>query len=410
MGQGGSGFASNRPFGSSVRAFGEINGVYDTAFTPVSVDSSGRIPSTGAYGLEGGVGLFGEKSWRQALVGIAYRGNYRHYPNNPFFNGSDHFADIMLTRQVGRRTSLGAQIVGGTSSRTVGGIIPGFTDTGVISLPVNEFFDNRIYFGDASVRVTHQLTHRFGVTAGAGAFTTRRRSTALAGVDGYQTRGGFFYRLSRMSTLGIDYGYQRFTYRRFFGEASGQSLGLVYNRRLDRVWDFNIRGGAFLVDVTGLQRIQIDPVIAALVGQSSSINVFNRRLTFWMGDLMLSRTFRRASTFVGFMHGLNPGNGLWLASRSTSASTGYTYARNSRWNVTTLASYMEFSALAQDLGRFRSAQVSVASSYQIGEKLYLTPRFDYRRALTSGNFFRRDAFRVSLGLAYSPGVVPFDVW
>src|SRR6185437_11708023 len=75
----------------SLRLFAGVNGIYDNGIEPLSVSSKGTLTQVkGLEGVEGNVGAYGVHSWKQAQLGLDYIGDFRHYSENSFYDGSDH--------------------------------------------------------------------------------------------------------------------------------------------------------------------------------------------------------------------------------------------------------------------------------------------------------------------------------
>src|SRR5436190_11990934 len=74
------------------RFYGEITGIYDSGLTPVATDKAGALINPGGnYGIEAGFGAVGSRTWRRDQVSVEYRGTYRHYTSNSYFDGIDQF-------------------------------------------------------------------------------------------------------------------------------------------------------------------------------------------------------------------------------------------------------------------------------------------------------------------------------
>jgi len=74
----------------TMRFFANVSGVYDNGLQPLILNSAGNlIQVNGLYGLEASIGVYGVHDWRQAQLGLDYRGNFRDYTNGSFYNGSD---------------------------------------------------------------------------------------------------------------------------------------------------------------------------------------------------------------------------------------------------------------------------------------------------------------------------------
>ena len=105
----------------------DVNGVYDNGVQPIALDSKGNLVQVnGLYGVEANVGAYGVHRWKQAQLGLDYKGNFRHYTQQSFYDGSDHQFTLGYTYQKSRRLYYDVRGIAGTYSRSIGGI-PGIT-------------------------------------------------------------------------------------------------------------------------------------------------------------------------------------------------------------------------------------------------------------------------------------------
>ncbi len=393
------------------RAFGQVNGIYDTGITPVSVESDGTIPQVDAYGVQALVGLYGYHNWRQSALGVDYRGDYRHYNQKTFFNGTDHALSLDYTNQLSRRVTFAVRPTVGTTSRAVGGFItPLLADLAAPGIPAAELFDGRTNYGQGSASVIWQKSARLSFSAGGQGFLTRRRSAALIGMNGYAAVGDIAYRLSRHKTVSLNYSYNRFDFTNAYGSSDVHQLSAGYAQRIGRYWELGLNAGVMRLENKGLQRVAIDPVIAALLGQTTTVIAFHRLNHFPYLQANLDREFRKSRIGVRYTQGVRPGNGFFLTSRTknVSAYAGYTGIR--RWNFSVSTTYQQWEALMQNYGKFETFGGGAGFSYRMTPIFHLYGRFDVRRADVSISGFRRDASRATLGIIATPGELPVSIW
>src|SRR6266581_4320321 len=87
-----------------LRFYAGVSGIFDNQVQPVSVDSKGNLVRIdNLYGVEGNLGAYGVHNWRTAALGLNYRGTYRHYNEQSYFDGSDHMLDLGYTYRKSRR-------------------------------------------------------------------------------------------------------------------------------------------------------------------------------------------------------------------------------------------------------------------------------------------------------------------
>ena len=394
------------------RFYGQLTGIYDSGLTPVAVDANANLVNTGAsYGIDAGFGVFGSRRWRRDQLNIEYRGNYRHYPTSPYFDGIDQFLNLGYARVLTRRLNLELKETAGTTSLANGGFsyVP-LTNTDLFAVPANELFDNRTNFIQSRVDLTWQQTARLSYRVGGQGFVVRRRSFALAGLDGFGSHGDVSYRITRRQTVSLEYEFSHFDFQRTFGDADIHTASMGWNISLGRKWDLSVQAGAARTFVRGLTQVSIDPAIAAIVGRNIAVVQFDRAVTIPSYGGRATRRFDRSSLSLNANVGATPGNGVYLTSRQTALAAGYSYTGLRKWTLGATAAYSELSALGQSLGKFKNFQGGVGATYKVANATHLEFRYDLRHYTTQNNAFKKNSDRFSLGIAFSPGETPLAIW
>jgi len=132
-----------------LRFFASLNAIYDTGLVPIFTDTGGKLVDPGGLaGVEAEIGAYGQHSWRRANLGLDYKGNYRHYNQQQYFDGSDQQLRLGYTYQRSRRLQVSFQGLGGTYSQGFGGVagLAPTEVTGGLSPSSALLFDNRSTF------------------------------------------------------------------------------------------------------------------------------------------------------------------------------------------------------------------------------------------------------------------------
>ena len=394
------------------RLYGSVTGVYDSGLSPVATDAGGNLVNPGGnYGVEAGFGVIGTKTWRRDSLAIEYHGTYRHYTSTSSFDGTDQFLNLRYGRALTKRITLDVKETAGTSSLGNGAFtyLP-LTSNDLITVPANELFDNRTYFDQTRAGLIWQKSARLSFAFSGDGYVVRRRSKALAGLNGYTARADVTYRISKRQSVTAGYTYTAFDYQRLFGDANMHTATLGYNVGLGRVWEFSGSAGASYVNVRGLQTVQVDPAIVAIIGQATVVANFNRTLVVPAADIRLVRRFPRSTLQVIGSTGVSPGNGVYLTSRQNSAGAQYSFSGLRKWTMGTSATYSELSTLGQSLGKYQGYQAGVGATYKLANAVHAEFRYDYRHYTTQNDVFKKNSNRVSIGLAFSPGEKPLPIW
>ena len=394
------------------RYYVEVTGVYDTGLAPVTSNAQGNLIDVGgSAGVETGFGVVGSRRWKRDKLSLEYKGTYREYSNTNIVQGLDQFLNLAYSRQLAPRIVLDLKDTAGSVSLANGAFsyLP-LTNTDLFALPANELFDIRTNFIQSRVDLTWQATSRLSFGVGGEGFVVRRSSLALAGLDGYDARANAAYRLTRRQTVSGDYSYTYYDFQRAFGHAKLESVSLGYSIGLSRKWDFNLRAGGIRVDSLGIIQVAIDPAIAAIVGQNYADVTFARVVYAPLGEARLLRHFNRSGLTLDYSVGATPGNGVYLTSKQTSGSAGYSFTGYRRWTFALNSGYTQLSAVGQTLGKYTNLQGGAGAVYKMGRDTHIQFRYDYRHYTTQNYVYQKDSNRVSLGLAFSPGDTPLAIW
>jgi hypothetical protein len=396
----------------ALRLYADVTAVYDNGIQPLSLTPTGSLAQIGGlYGVEANIGVYGVHQWKQAQLGLDYRGTYRDYVNGTFYNGSDQQLILGYTYQKSKRLYFDAQEVAGTLSRSIGGI-PGVTlpIPTTVDSPTALLFDNREYFDETALTMTYLLSARTSVSAGGTGFLVRQRSSALIGVNGYNLIGSIHHRLSRETTIGAEYKHQHFDFPGAYGQSDINSYEGIYGTQVGKRWKFGLQGGIFQVQVQGVQEVALSPQIAALLGITNIAQTFYKSYTFPTGTARLSRQFKMSNLAFNYTRSVTPGNGVYLTSRTESGTVAYTYTGIRKASLTISGGEYSLSSLGQDLQGYRQFNGGAAMSVTLYKALHLITRYDARHQEIDLAGYRRTSYRAVIGLAFSPGAVPLAIW
>ena len=263
---------SARPYGqragrdANIRGYVSVQAFADSGFFPATVSPTGGPTVSGTqFGMEGTVGAYGIKRFRQGQAGIDYNGTFRHYPQASGLNGTDHFLGVDFKFQLNRSMMLKGQTTLGTSSRvfSFANVVGG--GLGSSFLPLNDLFDARVYFARTSMGLTYNITRRLQLDLHADGFVIRRNK-ALVGVNGYSPGASLTYRMNQRQWVGALFNFIHFDYPKAFGESDIQLLGGVFVHNFTKRWQAELTAGAYRVDVAGTRRVEADPIVQQLLG------------------------------------------------------------------------------------------------------------------------------------------------
>lgn len=399
----------------NLRFFAQAQANYDNGFIPFQVDEKGQIANLGTLlGSEISVGLYGGKSWRRTVVGVDYAGSYSRYSNNVFLNGFTHSLTLGVAHQFNRQWAIDTQLTAGTTNRGVG-FFGGAAGTGAIGSPLiggptTFVFDNRTYFLQNATTAVYQFSPRWSISMGGSGFTVQRVSKALADLNGYSAQAQMAYRLSRTTQIGGGYYFMHFDFPNAFGEANIHGFSGSYRRALGRQWNLDLQAGLARARTVGLQTASLDPAIAALLGQSAVIRVFDRTVTLSSFRGNLVGNFKRYNVTAGYDRSVMPGNGVFLTSLAETGSGGFSYQGTRRLSLSATGNFGRISSLGANFNPIAQGLFGGGMTFRIFRSLHATSRYDVRRMFTDQSTFRRTSQRFGFGLAFSPGDIPLSLW
>ena len=374
-------------------------------------------------GVSATFGAYGYHQWKKSQLSLSYQGRARHYTRQSNQDGIDQTMALAYNYQPTRRIEIQLGQSLGLYSRSIGlpglniaggqgfGFTPNLSiDPTVPTVPQNDIFDSRTYYLTSSGSVRYHKSNRLSFVAQGTGFTVRRASTSLAGVLGVSASGAVAYRLSRTQTIGAGYTYSQWTFNRSFGDANVQTTFANYKRQLGRRWTAGGTVGVYRLEAVGLRRVGLDPVIAALLGTGSAVEVFYTKTYGTTLAAHLGAQFRHSAVNFGYSRSINPGNGVYLSSQVETLYAAYSYVPFRNWSAGLQATYSRMSPRTQVLNRYQQYTGGANIGRSIFGWLSYNASASVRRYEIVNTGFQRDAYVVSMGFGFSPGEIPVSFW
>jgi hypothetical protein len=397
------------------RPFVELTYGYQTGLAGVAVtDSEGNLPNLDSSYLTLAWGISGTHSWKHTKLGLDYRGSLAHYFQESSFDALSQAFLLGLTQQITRHISLTLREDAGMFTQAFGlgslsQTVP--FDPSQSYIPTTTFFDNRTYYLSSQADLKIQKTARLSFDLGGDNFLTRYRAAGLVGATGLGARGDVQYRLSRRSTIGAAYNYQHFYFNGQYGSADVHTFAATFSRALAAKLEFSASLGASRIEQTFIQSVPVDPVIAALLGVSSTTEIAHFVSWIPTGSLRLSQVFRQGVLYVNASRGVTPGNGLFTTSYTDTVMGGYTYTGVRRWSLNAMSGYSLSKSVGNFNGDYSSVSGGLSASRQIARSVHFV--FGYNvRTYSSPDFhnYNRLVQEAHVGLGFAPGDVPLRIW
>lgn len=396
------------------RPYATVSGVYDSGLNGVAVDSQGALINDASFGVSVGLGVSGLHSWKHTKIGLSYSGAFSHYAKTFYDGVTSQNLQLSITHQLSRHATLSfnnaAALYG--SNRTAPSLPQTVEfDPTTLYVPTNDFFDNRTISFSSQGNISIQRSTRTSVSVGGDGFLVRRRSSALFGVTGVGAHGDIQYRASRRSTVGVMYSFMHYAFKGIASGTDSHTVGATYSLTLSRSLQLSGIGGITRYENVFVQTVAIDPAIAALIGITSAQQRSYQAKIIPNIAFRLSKVVPSGTVFLYGMHGLNPGNGLFLTSTSTTAGAGYNYSGIRHWSISAGATYNRSISVGNLLGDYSSYATNLSVSRQVARATHAVFSFNARKYASSDfQNYNKWSYGVRLGLSFSPGEIPLRLW
>jgi len=347
------------------------------------------------------------------VIGLDYRGSYHAYGGRRSnFNGMNHYLALDYARQLSARTQFYFTQGAATYSHPYGGLYTPVMSNPMVSVsdPVDEGFDARTYTFTTSSGFLHMLSRRWQVSGGGTGFIVRRHSRALLDTHGWMGDGAVTYLLGPHKQIGGAYRYSQFRFPGGFGKTNVHTAYLTYAQQIGPLWTFSLGAGGFQAQTDRLASVRLDPLLAAIIGQPTTLQQFHHRFRGTAIRATLGRQFRRSSLSFYYNRGATPGNGFLATSQRDQAGMNYSYLATEKLNVGFNAAYHRYKALTQTIGAVESYGAGIGLNYRLTGSLYFTTQARIYRFSVADSDFDRDRLHLSLGISWSPGELPLSLW
>ncbi|MDQ6701335.1 MAG: hypothetical protein M3Z36_14235 [Acidobacteriota bacterium] len=413
------GFSANRPTLLQpilFQPFAGISAIYNTGLTGLTLNPNGQISSVDSLGTELSFGITGRRVYKNDVIGLNYRGTLNHYNHASYYDGTNHLLDLDFKHRATKHVSINLKESAGMYSNnttllnSIGLSDPSIAGTDYVVTPNTQAFDNRVIFLSSQADLVVQKSARLSFNLGGGGFLVRRRSSSLYGVSGYQARADSSYRITKKTTLGIYYAFSHYTFTKAFGGSDVNTIGVNYSLAINRRMEFRLRAGASRAETLGLITVQVDPVIAAILGQAYGVQTIYRVNYAPDVSAQITREFKDGKTSIEYTRGVTPGNGVFLTSTRESASIRADYSGIHRYALSFGGGRDTMSSLGVALGRYSSYYGRGGVVRNLAKSVQGDAHLEYRTYKIESSKFNRNQLRVSIGLTFSPSERPLSIW
>jgi hypothetical protein len=107
-----------------------------------------------------------------------------------------------------------------------------------------------------------------------------------------------------------------------------------------------------------------------------------------------------------YQSGASAGNGVYLTSRQTTGTTGFSYTAARKWSFNVNAGYSHLEGIGQDLQPYSQFTGGSGLTYTLTRPIQMFAKYDARHQEIIQGVFRQDSYRVSVGISFSPADIP----
>jgi hypothetical protein len=374
---------------------------------PASSDGAPVIGS--GFGYTASWGITGRHFWKHDQIGLDYSGSRSKIGGYSLGAGTNHTLNLDYEHQVSRRLSFNLVSSGAIFSQNYGlqdtGLGPGVSiaNINIGASPTVQLLDigTRQFSNQASL--TWRKSARLSFSASGGVFFVQR-SDGLYGNTGYQSQADVNYRQTKRMTVGAYYSFTDYMFSHRVSLANLQTVGGIYSYALGRSTQIRLRAGVTRIESENLQTVPIDPAIAVLLGQSSTvINAYSRSATSDISAQLVRDFHHNRTASISYVRGVAPGNGQLLTSTQEGISASFGMRLFRRYNVSGSADRFMLSSVDPTGGKYGSTAFVVSVSRPINHHMNADFGFTYRTFdITSSPLLQRQIF-VTSGISWNPG-------
>jgi len=377
---------------------------------------AGEQPFNSGFGYSVNWGITGRHFWKHDQVGLDYSGSQSRIGGYSTGSGTNHNLNADYQHQFSRRLSINIVSSGSILSQTYGLQDPGFgpgtsiANVNIAASPTIQVLDTGTRQLQNQVSLTFRKSNRLSFSAGGGVFFVQRTG-GLYGSTGYQSQADVNYRMTRKTTVGVYYSYTNYIFSQRVSLSNQHTVGGIYSYALGRSTQLRLRAGVTRIETEGFQAVAIDPAIAAILGQQTTIvDAYHRNLTSDV-SAQLARDFRHGRTAsLSYVRGVSPGNGLLLTSVQEAIGASFAMTVFRRYGVGFAANRSSLSSVGQNLAsqgqnfrNYDSQVYGVSVNRPVSHHLNADFRIDYRTFNIVGSALAQKEMRISSGISWGPG-------
>lgn len=389
--------------GDFVNFYGTAAGVYDANGTLLG--SGSGIGGAGGFMLGGGVQAFHQ--FRDSELSLGYTLAYTHYQNGGYNSGFVQNLSLSYSKTLSRRWSLGLMESAGTYRYGVSYYGQPNGPTPAIAnpfSPVTKFLSSGLF-------LTYRQTARLSYIFSGNFYLSRYSYPGAIGTTGGTGSGSVSYRLSERTTIGGTYSHSYFSYQQSAGQASIDGVYINLSHQFPQFWTVTLDAGLSRSNSSGIIRTPVNVIFGGqqITGYIVGPYKLDKLTPSVSGSV--SRRLRRIVATASVGQGVNPGNGVYLASRNQFISGTVSYAPSNRSNLSASGGWFHLTSLANTVSSsYSTGSFGVSYGYTLTRHLSANARYDYFRYGGLGTLSSSADNRFTFGITFSSKTIPLTLF
>lgn len=385
--------------GDFVNFFGTAEGLFDHGAY------GGTGGSSGGFAANGGVRAY--HLFRDSELSLSYNLGYTHYGSGGYASGFNQNLSLIYTKTLSRRWSIGFVESGGMFRYGVSYYPQPDGGTQAIANP----FSPVTKFLSSEVSLTYRQTARLSYIFSGNFYLSRYDAPGAIGTTGATGSGSVSYRLTERTTVGGTYSHSYYAYQHGAGDAVMDGGYFNLSHQFPQFWTAGFDVGITRTDSSGFIHIPINIIVNGVPVTGYVVGPYQQtRITPTLQG-HISRRLRHIVATVSAGQGVNPGNGVYLASRNQFLSGSVSYTGSPRSNISASGGYWHLTSLANAIPNSSSGSYSTGSfgasySYTLAHHLAAHIRYDYFRYGGVATYSGSADNRISFGITFSSASIP----
>lgn len=380
------------------------NAVYDTT---VGTLQGAQSTNTGGWGFSVGGGVTASHRTRNSTFSLSYRGSYRSYNSASYGSGTDQNLALDYTRRLTRRWSMSVDVAAGILFYGGGfySVAPSAGNT-VVTNPLS----SQTRFVTSGLTFTYQQSRRLSyVFTGQFFWNNYNYAGAINSVGGAGIASAV-YRLTGKTSIAGNYSHTYYTYGHGAGQSNLDAVTATLMHTFPAHWQASLTGGvtrshasgniSVPVSITNGQQI-INGYVTGPYDQVTLIPSFQGSLTHYV---------RRKSFSINAGQGVQPGNGIYLTSRTIFLNGTYSYSTR-RSNFSLGGGYFHMTSISNAVSQgYSTANFAASYSYVVRRHLSADFRYDLISYGGVSGLNGTTENRVSIGMSFSSQSIPLTLF